>query len=57
MYLTYIHYLMLIYTKIKGFTIEIDSKNLEYTLKVKGHSEEQSKCIRVKEYQIKYQVK
>ena len=43
--------------ELKGFTIETDSKNLNYTLKVKGHSKEQSKCIRVKEYQIEDQVK
>lgn len=49
--MSYIHYLMLIYAKIKEFTVEIDSKNLTYTMKVKGHNKEQSKCIRDKEYQ------
>ena len=29
--------------KLKGFTIEIDSKNLKSTVKVKGHSKKQSK--------------
>jgi len=40
MYLTDIHYLMLLYTKIKGFIVEIDNKNLKYTVKVKGHNKE-----------------
>lgn len=43
--------------EIKGFTVEIDSKNLKYTMKVKGHNKEQSKCIKIKEYQIEDQVK
>jgi len=30
---------------IKRFTVETDSKNLNYTLKVKGHSKEQLKSI------------
>ena len=30
---------------IKQFTVETDSKNLNYTLKVKGHSKEQLKSI------------
>ena len=30
---------------IKRFTIETDSKKLNYTLKVKGHSKEQLKSI------------
>lgn len=43
--------------ELKGFTVETDSKNLNYTLKVKGHGKEQSKCIRIKEYQIEVQDK
>ena len=33
---------------IKRFTVETDSKNLNYTLKVKGHSKEKLKSIRLK---------
>jgi len=43
--------------ELKGFTIETDNKILKYTSKLKGHSKEQLKCIKVKEYQIKDQVK
>lgn len=42
--------------ELKGFIVEINSKYLKYTVKLKGHSKEKSKCIRVKEYQIEDQV-
>ena len=43
--------------ELKGFTVETDSKNLNYTVKVKGQGKKQSNCIKVKEYQIEYKIK